>query len=240
MHHRRIISVGKLKEYFNQKTITHRTLNRLFYYSLFDSGSFEADEMFWPIDIIRERRESTRRMLMKIFNKKEQPRFYEFLNPERFDEFDKRVISSDILSRIILQKQLRMLGERTFVENISTFDLEHRRGRVKIELKRICQWTNYSDYLTSFLEKVNDDERYIFVVACTHPMRITSFLNDSDLMALNKYMENVFRSHYVIERLLSKDNIKFIIKHICESGSNGHNLLSLCEKIKEKINEFGD
>jgi len=231
------INISKIISYFHQKDIDKKTLNKLFYYSLFDSRSFEEDEDFFPALMVRDYREKIRNLLKKIFTKK-QPEIYNFLDSRYFDEFESKVIANDTLSRIILSKQLSFLKIKTTLKKSDNFDLKTENG-VNIELKRIVLWTNYSQYLNNFLNKINKNENFLYVVTCTHPFAIKRIIsNFKEIRVFNKYIEKIIKSHYIVEKLIKRENIKFIIEHITPEGKNEYNLESLCNKIKRKLDEW--
>ncbi|HDD35314.1 MAG TPA: hypothetical protein ENF30_00785, partial [Candidatus Desulfofervidus auxilii] len=193
--------ISKIIEYFKHTEIDEKTLNRLFYYSLFDFRSFELDEDFFPAVMVKDFREKTRNILKKIFTQK-QPRVYNFLKSRKdFNEFETKVIGTDILGRILISKQLSYLGLKAKVRKTSDFDLEI--NNINIELKRICLWSSYSDYLFKFLDKINKGDNYIYVVACTHPFVIEKIIpKHKNLKIFNKYIDKIVKSHYIAEKLI--------------------------------------
>lgn len=234
----RSISIPKIRGYFNQKKVDDKILNKLFYYSLFDSSSFESDERLYPIGIVKEFKDEMRELLKGIFTRK-QPEIYNFLrNPRSFDRFESKVIATDIFSRIILSKQLSSVGVDVELKKSDNCDLKVKNTNINIELKRICLWTNYSNYLTAFLDKANkeDSTDFVYVVACTHPFVIEKILEYNKIAIFNRYISNIVESHYVIEKLVG-ENIKFVIRYV-DKNENDHSLSSLCTEIKQKINEF--
>lgn len=227
------VNAKKMIEYFNQKSIDNETLNTLFYYSLFDSSSFEADDAI-PANMLKENREKTKSILKRVFDKKQYPVIHSIMkNSESYNEFEKNVIGSDLLSRIILWKQLRNLG--LSVKIGGDYDLVIK-DKAKIELKRICFWTNYCSYLEDFLKKIRNGDKFVYVVACAQPFDIDKLIRDvKNREFFNGYIDKIVRSHYVAETLINRENIKFIIRHIDKSGRAHNNVLSLAGEIKSKV-----
>jgi len=235
MGRRKKIKVNKIKKYFIDEEIDDTTLNKLFYYSLFDSSNFEADEDFFPAVMVKDFRYKTRMLLRMLFSKK-HPEIYDFLDSQSFLEFEKRVIATDVLSRIILSKKLSSMGINVEIKRDDIFDLEFKD--VKIELKRICLWTNYSEYLGDFLRKV-EGNKALFVVACTNPFNIDKMIPiTSDRSIFKSYINKIVKSHYAVEKIINKKNVKLVIGYIDKDGEENLNLSSLCDKIVQKIKDF--
>jgi len=116
------------------------------------------------------------------------------------------------------------------------FDLEFKKG-FKGELKRICLWTNYSNYWRKFSKKVEKDKQYIYIVACTHPFIIEKIIPEKENRdILDNYLSKMIRCHYLLESYINKENIIFVIRYIHTGGDKKYNLNSLCEEIRDKIN----
>ena len=109
------------------------------------------------------------------------------------------------------------------------------------QIKRICLWTNYSEYLVEFLSRRRENEKFIYLVACAHPFIIEKIIQkEEDRHLFNKYIDKIIKSHYVAEGLIRNQNLKFVIGHITMSGVGGYNLMELCSQIKQKMEEFGN
>jgi len=238
MWRRKKIKVNKIKKYFIDEEIDDTTLNRLFYYSLFDSSNFEDDEDFFPAVMVKDFKNKTRELLRRLFSKRKHPEIYDFLDSHTFPEFEKRVIATDVLSRIILSKKLLSMGIKVKIKKDDIFDLEFKD--VKIELKRICLWTNYSEYLSEFLRKV-DGNKALFVVAYTNPFNIDKIIpTKSDMLIFKRYIKKIVESHYAVEKIISDKNVKLVMGYIDKNGVENLNLSSLCNKIVQKIKDFED
>lgn len=232
------IKVGKIIEYFKQKKIDEEKLNKLFYYSLFDSTNFEGDEDYFPLFMVKDFRDNIKRLIKEIFtNKKEE--LYQICNhPSTFNEFERKIIATDILSKIILQKQLFLFKIHSRILKSGEFDLKIGKDII-LELKRICLWTNYTKYFEDFLKKVKG-KKYIFLVGCTHPFKIEKMVSEKGSeKILNNYFKKLIRSNcYLTEKLLNKKNVVLVVGYVDKEGKNGNNLSSICLEIKEKIKRW--
>ncbi len=234
MKKKKNINIVELSKSFNKKKIGEKTLDKLFYYSLFDSTSFEEEDEFFPIKKIVDYKNGIRKLLKKIFKRGSFSSF--FKDSDSFEEFETRVIASDILSKIILIKKLNTMGVGVTFHKGSDFDLQFKKG-FKGELKRICLWTNYPNYWNKFFKKIKSDGKYIYLVACTHPFIIEKIVpKKANRNLFDKYLSKMIRSHYLLENFIKNENVIFVIRYIHIGGDKKYNLNSLCEEIKDKIN----
>ncbi len=227
------LNFNYLKELFKRKRIKIYTLNKMFYYSLFDSGVFEAEAEFFPIEKIVDHRKNLKKLLRRTFGW----RIKRFIREDNFKDFERKFISTDILSRLVLVKALNKIGIEAEPTSQDSFDFKIK-GNIYGELKRICLWTNYSNYLDNFLSKTKKYPRrkYLYLVACTHPFVIEKIIpKEKDRALFNKYLHNMIRSHYYSEKLINAENITMVIRFIHMTASVEYSLLSLCEEIKTKI-----
>jgi len=228
--------ITELSDSFKTKRITGKVLEKLFYYSLFDSSSFEVEDEFFPIEEIVNYSENLRKILKRIFEKESFS--YYFKDPKSFQKFEKKIIATDILSKILLIKKLGQIGVEVDFYPSPEFDLKFKKG-YSCELKRICLWTNYSEYWGNFLEKVKKgkkEDKYIYLVACTHPFIIEKIVPEKENRILfDKYLSKMIRSHYLAESFIMNKNIIFVIKYIRSEGGEKFSLSQLCEEIKDKI-----
>lgn len=157
-----------------------------------------------------------------------------------------------MMSKVLLRRQLVSLGLKVTIPSQTqpkSFDLQIEDGTV-IELKRICTWSGYADYFMQFLEKADEylesgqSSRFLFVVAGAHSF-ITDWISKDTayLEAFDDYITEIIKSHYIIERLLpqmkKKRDIVLVIDHIVrkerKKGENSNTLVSICNEIKQKI-----
>jgi hypothetical protein len=221
------------------------TLNKLFYYSLFDysvifdSRNSKMMRRLFPPEAQKAYKDDMKNLLGQVV-----PENSQFLT--NFDQFEIQIVSTDKLSRIILLTELRhrkMEIDPRLSEYDGCFDLELQKDNIKIELKRIWAWTNFKNYITRLCHKVHklnktEQSIFLFIVASPHPFVIEDlFGNCEELEIFNKYIHNVVTSHYTSEFLLNKylrcDNIKFIIQHIDKYGNVEYNVKELCDRIKQ-------
>jgi len=86
---KRALNPQGISESFNKKRINEKDLDKLFYYSLFDSTSFEEDDEFFPIEKIVDYKNGIRELLKKIFKRESFSYFFE--NSDSFEEFERRI-----------------------------------------------------------------------------------------------------------------------------------------------------
>jgi hypothetical protein len=247
MHSKKKLNCAKLKHYLRQVDIKDELFNELFYCSIFDSSSvFEGpDEEYWPIDEVQKFRINTLRLVKKLLNRKDYPEI-QSLNIDNFSEFDKQVISTDFLCRILLQRKLSSMGVKCSLSSDPKMDLIIENPKYLIELKRICLWTNYANYFESFINKVDryvwrwpGSPRYLYVITYHFPFAINNILAQIEKSHLMEdYIHKIVKSHYALERiekLIKGKHINCVIHYIDDSGNAANTLSSLCEEIKNKI-----
>jgi hypothetical protein len=244
------------KNYLRGSDFKPETLNAIFYYSLFDyvqladgaeksETSRKQDEEFralYPPSLINANINELKSLLRQTF-----PSNNRFL--KNWDDFELNYVSSDVLSRIIVLSQLSSYGvqlDSSLSDANGQFDLELKKDKVAIELKRIWGWASFWDYIKKLCEKAetlieqDKDNKFLFVVTSVYPPAVDAmFKRQRDIYRLNIYVQKVIKSHFVAERLLNHHlktkNIIFIIEHIDKQGFKNCDLQSLCGEIKSKL-----
>jgi hypothetical protein len=246
------IKLNRVRDILLQKPIQKETLNRLFYYSLIDFSSFEEDSIISPTMLDRYRKDA-KKLIKEVL--KEHAYSIERFTTSEYGKFEASFIANDTMSRILIQRQLsELLGPDYHVTEPpqtkpKSFDLRIEGGNcaMPVELKRVREWTNYSDYITEFLNKVDTCEKtgsknykFLFLVACAHEFITKWMLTDTAHAAVfNDYISKVIRSHYAIERVIARTPLEgkvlIAIEHIVKDGEDSNSLISFCNEIKEKI-----
>jgi hypothetical protein len=246
--------INYFKSYINSNNFDSQTLNKIFYYSLFDYISLfdgakkdATTASLCPISEQRTNIGELRTLLKRVFPKRNK-----FL--KEYNDFEWNYVSSDRLSRIIILAQLSSCGihlDTKLTDVDGRFDLEMAANNVSIELKRVWGWTNYWNYLKTFCIKArtlideNENNKLLFVVTSAYPLAIDEmFKKRKDIELLNLYINKVIKSHFAGEHLLNRylntKNISFIIEHIDKQGFNDCHLQSLCGEIGSKLETLGD
>jgi hypothetical protein len=246
------INLNRVRRILLQKTIQKEILNRLFYYSLIDFASFEEDSIISPTMLDRYRKDA-KKLIKEVL--KEHAYSIEHVTTSEYGKFEANFIANDSMSRVLIQRQLsEVLGPDYHVTEPSqtqpkSFDLRIEGGNctIPIELKRIRVWSNYSDYVTEFLNKIDTCEKtssknykFLFLVACAHEFMTKWMLTDTAHAAVfNDYISKVIRSHYAMERVIARTpmegKVLIVIEHILKDGEDSNSLISFCDEIKEKI-----
>jgi hypothetical protein len=246
------INLNKVKTILSQKPIEKGTLNRLFYYSLIDFGSFEEDGGI-PLSMLDQYRKEAKSLVKRVL--KEHAYSIDRVSTNAYGKFETSFIANDAMSRLLIQRQLsELLGADYQVTEPDqakprSFDLMIAGSNytIQTELKRVREWANYSDYVTDFLNKVDNysknssgNHKFLFIVACAHEFSTKWMLKDTSHVAVfNDYISKVLKSHYVIEHVLSRTQMKgkvlIVIEHIVKDGKDSNSLMSFCDEIKEKI-----
>lgn len=216
-------------------------LDILFLNSLCDASSiFECSLNLYPENLIEANRDKLAQFFYEVT---QNPNFH---NRDFFKEFEDMYVSQDVLCKHIIAKKLSSLNipVKRLKAN-AHFDLEIEQKNIKIEIKRITSWSNYSEYLYKFIKKSKKADkkyRFLYIVATTHPFAIDEIIKgitDKDGLALNKYIRNIINSHYVAECLIKdleyEKDIQFVIQYIDKDGENNYSLSSLCNSIIDKI-----
>jgi hypothetical protein len=246
------INLNRVRNILGQKPLERDTLNRLFYYSLIDFGSFEEDGGI-PLTMLDHYRKEAKSLIKKIL--KEHAYSIDRFSTKAYGKFETSFIANDAMSRLLIQRQLSELLSADYKvtepdqAKPRSFDLmiAGRNYMIQTELKRVREWANYSDYVFDFLNKVDNysknssgSDKFLFIVACAHEFSTKWMLKDtSHVAAFNDYITKVLKSHYVIEHVLSRTQMKgrvlIVIEHIVKDGKDSNNLMSFCDEIKEKI-----
>jgi hypothetical protein len=244
------INKVRVRRILEHELIDKRDLNKLFYYSLIDSSSFEEDA---AISTMLEDHQKKARTYLRGFLRKHSYDTDRF-PPKAFEKFEGEFIGNDTMSKILLKRQLTSIGlqaELPAQTRQRSFDLRLGDGTF-IELKRICTWSGYADYFMQFLEKVDEhvksgqSSRFLLLVAGVHAFVTEWVFKDSTYLdAFNDFITGLVRSHYVVERLLpqmeTKRDIVIVIDHIVSKErrkeEDSNTLISLCNEIKQKVEE---
>ena len=246
------INLNRVRSILLQKPIQKETLNRLFYYSLIDFASFEQDCGI-PLTMLERYRIDAKKLIKKVL--KDHAYSIDRSSTSEYGKFEANFIANDTMSRILIQRQLSgVLGPDCQVTEPpqtkpKSFDLtiETSNYTIPIELKRIREWTNYSDYVTEFLNKVDNCDKtssknykFLFLVACAHEFITKWMLKDTAHAAVfNDYITKVIKSHYAIERVIARTpmdgKVLIVIEHMVKDGKDPNSLMSFCDEIKEKI-----
>ena len=233
-------------------------LDKLLYYSLFDTRSNFEEEKEKPDRSpekeglkqreVNELTEKRKEVLSKVYNNQI---FLE--NEGYYDRFAEAILDEDILCKILIRKQLSMLGLTIKpVTKDDSFDLiivDDKVGDISVELKRIHAWSNYAQYFEEFYDKTDKNTYYALAVLCTHPEDIEKTLRTrltpKEIDDFNKYIADIIKGHYIIERLHDDfdektGNIALIIEHVLlpKKGKQQNYLYKVSDHIKRKISKF--
>lgn len=247
------IDVGKVRSILLNDSISNADLNKLFYYSLVDSSSFEDEESSQILQMLDKHKEEARQYFFDFFNRHDLK--IDNIKKRTFERFEGRFIGNDEMCKILLKRQLSVMGLQVNVpsqkDDSPNFDL--LVDGMLVELKRICTWGGYRDYFVEFLRDVDEyvkrdaNAKFLFLVDGAHSFAIDWMLKDSAFVpAFDAYVTKMVKSHYVIEDILplmkKKYNIIVVIEHIVKkprqkgaSQKDSNNLASICNEIKEKI-----
>jgi len=234
----------KIKKLILNKDLSAKKLNELFYYSLFDPQStFESEEGLFPADKLKALQQETINSLKSAFDKKKDQEIHKFLKQPHYEQFEKCIIGTDYLCRILLAKELKNQGIKCKITaSDQRTDLTVTGKNINLELKRISSWTNHSSYLIRFCDSVDNKIRHVYMIANPHPPKIEAILDNmtsNSKQLFNQYINEIISGHYVAEHLIRKKNIKLCIRHIDRNGKNGYNVSELCKEVVKKIDEFG-
>jgi hypothetical protein len=241
-------TVPKLVQYVDL-IIDDDVLNEAFYHSLFDYNAV-FENPYFPSELLNQQRDELKDLVCEICGDNELK-----TNEAAYQQFENTIISTDIFCKIVLTKQLSKLGfvvQPVFKKY--KYDLFVPAKSVHIELKRIIGWGDYAIYFDTFYGKTNRLDNYVYAVLTTHPPKIQEIIlrlqaNDAesetnDAEMLHDHIRRIITAHYVMEKLLRRQEakkIEFAVAFVDKNNKNDKdNLANVGKQIEEKISTFGD